>query len=149
MFSQTIEYALRAMTHLASMGEAVSNEKIASQTRVPPGYLWKVMRDLVVAGLVSSTRGPGGGFALTRRPSAISILDVVNAVDPIRRIDKCPLGRPEHTKLCKLHQRLDDALAAIERTLRGTTLAELLEEDQGPARCAALVQTPTVNGRGG
>jgi Rrf2 family protein len=126
MFSQTVEYALRAMMCLAEReGAPVTAERIALQTRVPAGYLSKVMRDLVVASLVSSFRGPGGGFVLARGAADISILDVVNAVDPIRRIQKCPIDDPNHAELCPLHRHLDDALENIERVFAGTTLAEL------------------------
>lgn len=127
MLSQTVEYALRAMMYLASAdGDAISSERIAANTQVPPGYLSKVMRDLVLAHLVTSFRGPRGGFVLAEAPASITILDVVNAVDPIRRIKQCPLGKPEHHNLCALHQRIDAALAEIESTFRATTLGELL-----------------------
>jgi Rrf2 family protein len=79
-----------------------------------------------VAILVSSFRGPGGGYAVARRADDISILDVVNAVDPIRRIHKCPIDHPEHRQLCPLHQRLDSALAEMERVFGNTTLAQVL-----------------------
>jgi Rrf2 family protein len=154
MLSQTVEYALRAMMYLASIdGAAVNSETVAASTRVPPGYLLKVLRDLVVAGLVKSFRGPRGGFTLAREPASITILDVVNAVDPIRRIDKCPLGNPRHTKLCALHQRLDAALAEIEASFRKTTLADMLAADDAETRCRAMAPggaaaplMPTVRG---
>lgn len=131
MFSQTVEYALRAMLHLASLERtAVNSETIAAQTHVPAGYLSKVMRDLVVAGLVHSFRGPHGGFALSRPPEQITILDVVNAVDPMVSTLRNPLGGPLRGKLCTLHRRLDDAVADIERALKCTTLAQVLAEDR-------------------
>lgn len=130
MFSQTIEYALRAMTYLAERDqESASSEVISSAMRVPKPYLSKVMRDLVEAGLVASTRGKNGGFTLARSASAITVFDVVDAVDPIRRIRSCPLGRPDHTSLCPLHQHLDDALEHVECSLRSTTLAQLAASD--------------------
>ena len=129
MFSQTVEYALRAMMHLASLdGKPVTSDRIALQTGVPPGYLSKVMRDLVRAELVLSFRGPGGGFVLSRPAAEISMLDVVTAVDPIRRIHQCPLGKAEHAGLCPLHRHLDGALADIERCFANTTLAAMQGE---------------------
>ncbi len=135
MFSQTVEYALRAMMYLASLdGTPVTSERIAANTRVPAGYLSKVMRDLVLGNLVTSYRGPRGGFALVSKPDAITMLDVVGAVDPIRRIHKCPIDNPNHMNLCPLHRRLDDALAEIERSFRAVTLAEMLAAGSIPVR---------------
>ncbi len=146
MLSQTTEYALRAMTFLASTeaGAASNSESIAQRTQVPKGYLSKVLRDLVVAELIVSQRGPNGGFALARSPEKITMLDVVNAVDPIPRINKCPLGNPAHVQLCPLHRRIDDAIAMIEREFKRTSLAEVLETNaKTSGGCRALV-VPTV-----
>jgi Rrf2 family transcriptional regulator, nitric oxide-sensitive transcriptional repressor len=147
MLSQTIEYALRAMTHLASLERdtAVNSEWIAERTHVPKGYLSKILRDLVVADLITSQRGPNGGFSLARSPDKITMFDVVNAVDPIKRILKCPLGNPAHVQLCPLHRRIDDAIGMIEREFRRTTLAEVLETNARSGQCRTLV-VPTVRG---
>lgn len=146
MLSQTIEYALRAMTYLASLdrGSAVNSETIAQQTRVPKGYLSKVLRDLVVAELVLSRRGPHGGFSLARDPRRVSMLDVVNAVDPIPRLTKCPLGNPAHVTLCPLHRRLDDAIAMIEREFARTSLAEVRDSNARSGRPGRTYVRPTV-----
>jgi Rrf2 family protein len=146
MLSQTTEYALRAMTFLASTepGAAFNSESIAERTQVPKGYLSKILRDLVVAELVVSQRGPNGGFSLARPPNKISMLDVVNAVDPIPRIKKCPLGNPAHVQLCPLHRRIDDAVGMIEREFTRTSLAEVLETNaKASGGCRALV-VPSV-----
>ena len=69
---------------------------------------------------------------LTKEPSEITAWDVVQAVDPIGRIESCPLGIESHSgKLCPLHQRLDQLLASIEQALRETKLDELLGERTG------------------
>jgi Rrf2 family protein len=140
MFSQTVEYALRAMTFLGSRSSAsTTTEVIARQTQVPAGYLAKVMRDLVVAQLVTSQRGPNGGFVLARPPEQITVLDIVNAVDPIQRIRSCPAGNPFHVKLCSLHARLDAAMAMIESELRRSTLAEVVAEQSRGGLCEHLL----------
>lgn len=143
MISQTVEYALRAMVHLAAVDPtvAISSEMIARQTRIPQGYLSKILRDLVVSELIHSQRGPNGGFKLARPAGKISLLDVITAVDPIARIKKCPLGNPEHLQLCPLHGRIDGAIAKIEQEFKQTTLAELLSTNVALAKgCQALVQ---------
>jgi Rrf2 family protein len=130
MFSQTVEYALRAMVHLASTApETQTTEQIAASTRVPQAYLSKVLQSLVQAGLVRSQRGIGGGMALARSPRELTILEVVNAVDPIQRIRTCPLGLAAHgVRLCPLHKRVDQALALVEDAFRNTTLQEVIDE---------------------
>jgi Rrf2 family protein len=152
MLSQTVEYALRAMVCLAGLtaGATANSETIAAQTKVPQGYLSKILRDLVVAELVTSQRGPNGGFSLARDAGEMSMLDVINAVDPIQRIKKCPLGNPAHVKLCPLHQRIDDALDLIGRQFRDTSLREVVESNSRPgaSQCRSLT-APTIRGKKG
>jgi Rrf2 family protein len=115
------------MVYLAGVGDdPVNSESIAAATKVSPGYLSKVLRDLVVADLIVSQRGPNGGFTLARPAESVSILEIINAVDPIKRILECPLGNPEHTKLCPLHRRMDQTIADIQKTLTRTKLSEVL-----------------------
>lgn len=128
MLSQTVEYALRAIVHLAaSAPDARTTDQIAEATHVPKAYLSKVLQSLVRAGLVHSQRGVGGGMTLVEAPDQVTILQVVNAVEPIQRIRTCPLGLSTHgTKLCPLHRRLDDAMAAVEQAFATTRLSEVL-----------------------
>lgn len=130
MFSQTVEYALRAVVHLADHApDARTTDQIAQATLVPKAYLSKVLQGLARSGVVQSRRGIGGGVALTKPPAELTILDVVNAVEPIARIRHCPLGLKAHgLRLCPLHRRMDNALATVEEAFRGTTLAEVLAE---------------------
>ena len=126
MLSKTAEYALRAAVWLAREPEqAQSAEQLAIRTKVPRRYLHKVLQDLVHAELMRSQSGPGGGYSLTRSPESITILDVVNAVAPLERIRHCPLGLPSHTKLCPLHNELDQVYAAAEAALARVTLGQL------------------------
>ncbi len=126
MFSQTVEYALRAMVVLASRPRLpLTSHTIAIDSRVPPDYLIKVLQSLARAGLVTSQRGKHGGHLLTRPPGQINILEIVNAVDPICRIKTCPLDL-HGENLCPLHRKMDDALAATEAAFRASHLAELL-----------------------
>jgi Rrf2 family transcriptional regulator, nitric oxide-sensitive transcriptional repressor len=143
MFSQTVEYALRAVVYLAQQApNARTTEQIATATHVPQAYLAKVLQSLSHADLVRSQRGVGGGMGLRRDPDQINLLDVVNAVDPIRRIRECPLGLASHgIRLCPLHKRLDNALALVEDAFRRTNLAELLAE---PTHSVPLCDFPAA-----
>lgn len=128
MLPRTAEYALRAVVCLAGGGTGpTAADVIAERTKVPRSYLHRVLQDLAAAGLVRSRPGPGGGYELARASDEVTILDVVNAVSPIERLRRCPLGLPSHTELCPLHRELDRAYAATEDAFRGVTLKGLLE----------------------
>jgi Rrf2 family protein len=134
VISQTAEYALRAVVFLATGQKPQTTHEIARTTRVPVGYLAKVMQSLARAGLVHSQRGPHGGFTLARAPKQLTVWEVIEAVDPIRRIRSCPLGLKSHgVNLCPMHRRLDDALAGVEKAFRKSTVAELLD-DPNPSK---------------
>lgn len=128
MFSQTVEYALRAMVQLTyAAPEACSTDVVAATTQVPRAYLSKVLQGLRRAGLVQSRRGIGGGIGLAKPADQITILEVVNAVEPIRRIATCPLGIESHgRRLCPLHSKVDVAIATIEASFADTTLADIV-----------------------
>ena len=133
MFSQTVEYALRAVVYLAAQAPSPrTTGQIAEVTLVPGAYLSKVLQELCHAKLLHSKRGRGGGMVLAKAPSELTILEVVNAVEPVGRIRECPLGLAAHgVRLCPLHQRLDCALAMVEGAFRQTTLTDLLAEPTG------------------
>jgi len=133
MLTQTVEYALRAVVCLANHApEPQTNEALADVTQVPAPYLAKIMHGLNRAGLVQSQRGRNGGFTLTRNPDEIPLLDVVNAVEPLKRFHECPLGIKSHgSHLCPLHRRLDGVLAAAEEAFRATLVSDVLAETGG------------------
>lgn len=128
MFSQTVEYALRAIVHLADQSpNPCTTEQIAKATKVPQAYLSKVLQSLRQSDVVHSQRGIGGGISLVKTPEELNLLEVVNAVDPICRIKTCPLGLKGHgANLCPLHRKLDDAMRVTETAFADTTLAEIL-----------------------
>jgi len=128
MISHTAEYALLAVVCLAQrQGESLTTQQIAELTHVPPSYLSKVLQVLARAGIIESRRGFGGGFTLMRDARSFTLLDVVNMVDPLPRVRTCPMGlRDHHPDLCPLHRKLDDVMAATERTLGQTTIASLI-----------------------
>lgn len=141
MFSQTTQYAIRAVVILAYCRDSgpTGNMLLARETKIPPSYLAKVLQGLVKAGIVESRRGAKGGFSLRRDPKAITLLDVVNAVEPIPRILGCPLSLKSHSKmLCPVHARIDEAMAQVEAVLSAATIAELLSDSSRPP---ALVET--------
>ncbi len=141
MFSQTTQYAIRAVVMLSyeTEGAPLGNAALSETTKIPASYLSKVLQGLVRAGIVESRRGVGGGFKLAKDPEQLTLLDVVNAVEPIPRIKGCPLGLKSHCKkLCSVHARLDQAMAQVETVLAESTIADLLRD---PTRPPPLLET--------
>lgn len=151
MFSQTTEYALRAMACLAMRPDHLTSAvTLAEQTKVPANYLAKVLQQLAGARLIDGRRGVGGGYKLARKADQIKLLDVIEAVAPVRRIETCPLGLPNHGKnLCPLHRKTDMAAAAVIEIFGGTTLSDLLSgpDSSKPLCDPSATQQLTVHGR--
>lgn len=128
MISKTAEYALRAVACMGGQPDRpLPGDTLAERTRVPRRYLTRVLQDLCAAGIVRSRPGPGGGYELANSPAQLTILDVINTVDPIERITECPLGLTSHTSLCPLHAELDQAYAATEKAFASVTIEDLVD----------------------
>lgn len=136
MFSQTVEYALRAIVFLCkNEGHSFNVTEISSQTKIPRAYLSKILQDISKSQILSSKRGPAGGYQIAKTPDEIQILEVINLVDPIERIKNCPLKLTEHqTELCPLHAQLDLAIQGIECAFSRVTIGDLLKND----KCLAI-----------
>jgi len=131
LISQSSEYALRATLWLAAHPESPHTiREVAEATKVPRAYLGKVLQILGRAGLVSSRRGIGGGFRLTRHPSKMTVFEVVDAVDPIQRLTECPIG-VHGAELCQLHRRLDGVTGQMAEAFRDSTIEELATTPDG------------------
>ncbi len=128
MISKTAEYALRAVTCLATdTRKPVSADVLAEKTKVPRRYLTRVLQDLAEKGLVVVSQRAGWRSMFSHATDGVTILDVINAVAPLERITSCPLGLKSHTSLCPLHAELDRAFAATETAFAAVTIRQLLE----------------------
>jgi Rrf2 family protein len=130
--SQTAEYALRAMTLIASApeGQAITGVEIAEQVDIPVHYVSKVLRRLVEAGLLSSQKGHRGGFCLTRPADRIRFADILTAIDQQLSKDRCAFGwgTCNQREPCPLHpawKRLNEAFSNWAAT---TTLADVAKQ---------------------
>jgi Rrf2 family protein len=108
MISQTSEYVLRALVHLASRGnsEPVLAREIAEKAEIPRNYLSKLLYELRRAGLVESVRGKSGGYTLAVDPGSVRIADILDRFDGPGDYEKCFLRRRSPT--WRGEQRLAD-----------------------------------------
>lgn len=129
MFSQTVEYALRAMVQLAvdSSGQATTKD-IAEKAKVPSAYLAKVLQSMRKGGLIHSRRGIGGGVTLAKPANKISLLDVIDAVEPLKRTP----GKKAASAV-QLQKSMDAAVEQLRSTFAQETLADMLPKGKANA----------------
>ncbi len=132
VLSQTAEYALRAMAWLATMpaGELMRVKDLSIATGIPSHYLSKVMRRLVLAGLVVSQRGLAGGFLLSKAPEEIPFIDILTAVDAYSTDGRCAFGwgQCDEVRPCPLHDSWSRLNEQLEAWAKGTTLADIAKD---------------------
>jgi Rrf2 family protein len=137
LLSQTGKYAVRAVIHLAQQPPDRSDRvgDIAEALGIPKNYLSKILHQLTRAGLLLSERGPKGGFRLAVAPEALSLADIIEAVDPGTLDPRCLLGLPECSEAnpCPLHDHWKELAARIGAFLDGTKLSDLSGSKPGSA----------------
>ena len=132
------EYAIRSMLYIASLPDdrTVLRSEVAEAQNIPPSFMAKILRGLVRAGLLRSSRGVHGGFALSRPASEINLLEIVEAMEGPVALTACvpdPSGC-EHSSNCPASAVWMTVQEKIGEILRNATL-EL------------MVSAPRRNGR--
>jgi Rrf2 family protein len=135
-FTRKTDYALVALATLAdAAGGRLSARQISERHGVPLSLLMNVLKDLVGIGLVSSTRGARGGYALARSPEGISVQDVVAATEGPIRVAACcseeeetPCSDCRVVVTCPVSHSLRRINDRINDYLAGVTLADLIRE---------------------
>jgi Rrf2 family protein len=127
--SQTAEYALRAMAWVAARAtdEPVLTRDLSAGTGIPAQYLAKILRRLVLAGILESRKGRGGGFTLARPADRIRFRDVLSAVDAYPKADRCAFGWGACDSLqpCPLHDSWAGMSERFQAWATGTSLKDL------------------------
>ena len=129
LYSKPCEYVLRALTYLSSQNqrELSSVHEIAKSEDLPTPYLAKLLQQLAQSGILTSVKGPKGGFGLARRPEDITLMEVVEAVDGTEGFIQCAVGLPEcsDTSPCPLHDTWKPLRTSITDYMSEQTLADL------------------------
>jgi Rrf2 family protein len=130
--TRAADYAVRVMIHLAELpeGALINSDALARTAEVPPHFLGKVLQALARAQLVVSHRGASGGFRLGRPPSAVTILDVVEAVEGPIALNICLAGENAcgRSPWCAAHDVWRQAQHALTSVLRAYSIARLAQE---------------------
>lgn len=139
-------FAVTAMIDVAMHGTngPVTLAAVSERQRISLSYLEQLFGKLRRHGLVESVRGPGGGYRLARAPAAISVAEVIVAVDEPIDATQCA-GREsckDDGKRCMTHELWANLNAHIFTFLRSVTLAELVSQQQRPEVTVLQDQRP-------
>jgi Rrf2 family protein len=136
MLSATADHAIRAILVLARAdGRLVRADEIAEATGAPQNYLAKTLNALAKSGLVTSARGPTGGFALAVPADSLTLARVVDLFDTPRPQSRCLLGSVpcDPRRPCAAHERWTAVMHARREPLATTTVADLLSTRLRPS----------------
>jgi Rrf2 family cysteine metabolism transcriptional repressor len=130
--SQKLEYACRALAQLAKHhdGRTLTRlDDLAQREAVSGNFLVQILNDLRRAGLIESRRGKAGGYLLARPPEAITLRQVVDAVDP--SLLQCSVAR-EGESGQSVRLAWDEVSASLQQSLGKITMATLASNTGGP-----------------
>lgn len=137
MLSNTSKYAIRAVIYLAvktNKDERVGIKKIAESLDIPSPFLGKILQVLVRRKILSSTKGPNGGFGIGKRPDKITLYDIIIEMDGTDLFDSCLLGagscesNKEQGTYCAMHDEFGPARKQMIDLYKSKTVAELAEK---------------------
>ena len=133
MLSNSSKYAIKAVLYLALHAgddHKMMVKDICKPINVPKAYLAKLLQDLSRHNIVSSTRGPKGGFYLSEKNKSLVVMDIVNVIDGKNKMDTCLLSLRDCNKdrPCPLHDKINSSRSDMIQSLKTTTILELSED---------------------
>jgi len=142
--SKKADYALIAMKHLAIRPDAASASarEIAEQYDIPIELMAKVLQRLVRTGLLVSTQGTRGGYTLSRPSAAISVADVIEAIDGPFTVTACSTEKNSCDQYgkCSIRDPLWQIRERIVAALGTVTIAEMANDNVATASAVAVVR---------
>ena len=132
--TQEADYALRIICLLAEERRVLDATTVADDAHITPRFALKILRKLVLGGLVRSYKGAGGGYELAQDPAAVSMKDVIELIDGEIAISKCLMNEHVCSKqganksACAVHHIFDAINRDVTKTLAGITIASVIEK---------------------
>ncbi len=140
MISTTSEYALRAVIYIAQrdQDEPIRASEISDGVGMPANYTSKILHTLARAGILTSERGPRGGFRLAGSPADLPLADVIEPFDALGERRTCLLGRPQCSDRtpCAVHHRWKTAYEPVLEFFNETTVSDLLSSSKSSSTMA-------------
>ncbi len=132
LYSTGCMYALKALVFAGMDSETkpFNAKKVCRQAGIPEAFTRKILQGLVKNGFMTAIPGPRGGYRLVKRPSEISILSVVEAVDGVESYSKCVMKFEECDKKnpCAMHESWGKIKKQLLSEFQSKTIADLIRE---------------------
>ncbi len=127
LFSTATGYALQTLAVLPEDGSYYLARSMAKQLDLPGPYLAKILQNLVQAGILESVRGPKGGFRLARPAQAVTVGEVVAALEGPGSLQGCVMGFPNcgPENPCPMHSAWSQVKAQMGASMTQTTIRDL------------------------
>ena len=123
------DYALRIVAMLAEEEKQIEAKVIAEKNDIPYRFTLKILRKIVQSEIIKSYRGVNGGYVLNRKPSEITLKDVIEVIDGKIAINKCfeDPGICKNNGICKVQKKLCQVQKRLSDELASITFADILE----------------------
>ncbi len=132
--TRAAEYAIRGVLYLCSQpeGSVCLLSEISENQKIPPSFLSKIFQNLAKVGIVSSFRGTGGGFALIKNPSEITLLEVLEAIEGPISLNVCLIdgNTCDNRPTCPVHPIWKDAQQYLTTLLGTRNFEELVKANR-------------------
>lgn len=125
------DYAVRIVGCLAEAGRRMDAKTISEQTCVTLRFALKILRKLVASGIIKSFKGTQGGYELAKKPSEISLMDVIETVEGRYCLSKCLTEEHNCSRgmsgVCRFQKVYDEISSEVEKKLASYTFDMLID----------------------
>jgi Rrf2 family iron-sulfur cluster assembly transcriptional regulator len=134
IFSKSFGYALRGILYIALTAkkkQRIQVNEIARQLGVPEYFLRKIMEKIVKNDILVSTKGPYGGFSLTKKTLSTPLIDIINITDGTSQFNDCVLRlkKCNNENPCPLHSKMQAYKNDLYKLYTKTTIGDLLNAE--------------------
>ncbi len=135
MLSNSCKHAIRASLYLATnatVEKKISPKAISDYMEIPAPFLAKILLTLAKGGLVASAKGPGGGYFMTQKELDKNMLDIIECIDGLTKMNSCFIGLPNCSDKypCAVHETVSKFRKQFIKNASLKTIGDLAKENK-------------------
>ena len=133
MLSKSSKYAIRAVLYISNFSNnhaKIGSKQIADSLNIPAPFLAKTLQELTKENIISSVKGPRGGFYLSKINKTKTLYDIIECIDGLHKFESCFLGQEEcnDEKPCVIHHLYLPFKRKLVEKLKTKTIVEMADE---------------------